>query len=46
MDFKFVSHGLWSEKQNILRQHMHKKEFNLLNSKVSTLPWAGDDYLL
>jgi hypothetical protein len=25
MDFKFVSHGLWSEKQNILRQHMHKK---------------------
>ena len=23
IDFKFVSHGLWSEKQNILRQHMH-----------------------
>ena len=28
MDFKFVSHGLWSEKQNILLQHMHKKEFS------------------
>ena len=27
MDFKFVSHGLWSEKQNILLQHMHKKNF-------------------
>ena len=27
MDFKFVSHGLWLEKQNILLQHMHKKEF-------------------
>ena len=27
MDFKFVSHGLWSEKQNILLQHMYKKNF-------------------
>jgi hypothetical protein len=25
MDFKFVSHVLWSEKQNIVLQHMHKK---------------------
>jgi hypothetical protein len=25
-----VSHGLWSEEQNILRQHMHKKEFWIL----------------
>jgi hypothetical protein len=33
MDFKFVSHGLWSEKQNILRQHMHKKEFWILTIK-------------
>jgi hypothetical protein len=33
MDFKFVSHGLWSEKQNILRQHMHKKEFWILANK-------------
>ena len=23
MDFKFVSHRLWSEAQNILRQHIH-----------------------
>jgi hypothetical protein len=29
MDFKFVSHGLWSEEQNVLLQHMHKK--NLTN---------------
>ena len=29
MDFKFVSHGLWSEKQNILLQHMHKKNFGV-----------------
>ena len=33
MDFKFVSHGLWSEKQNILLQHMHKKEFWILTNK-------------
>jgi hypothetical protein len=33
IDFKFVSHGLWSEKQNILRQHMHKKEFWILTNK-------------
>ena len=34
MDLKFVSHGLWSEKQNILRQHMHKKkEFWILTNK-------------
>ena len=24
IDFKFVSHGLWSEKQNIIRQHIHR----------------------
>ena len=33
MDFKFVSHGLWSEKQNILLQHMHKKERWILINK-------------
>ena len=33
MDFKFVSHGLFSEKQNILLQHMHKKEFGILTNK-------------
>ena len=33
MDFKFVSHGLWSEKQNILLRHMHKKEFWILTNK-------------
>ena len=33
IDFKFVSHGLWSEKQNILRQHMHKNEFWILTNK-------------
>ena len=33
MDFKFVSHGLFSEKQNILLQHMHKKEFWILTNK-------------
>ena len=32
MDFKFGSHGLWSEKQNIL-QHIHKKEFWILTNK-------------
>ena len=25
MDFKFVSYKLWTEKHNILRQHMHKR---------------------
>ena len=33
MDFKFASHGLWSEKQNVLLQHMHKKEFGILTNK-------------
>ena len=33
MQFKFVSHGLWSEEQNILLQHMHKKEFWILINK-------------
>jgi hypothetical protein len=34
MDFKFVSHGLWSETQkNILLQHMLKKEFWILTNK-------------
>ena len=33
MDFKFVSHGLWSKKQNIPLQHMHKKEFWILTNK-------------
>ena len=32
MDFKFVSHALFSEKQNIL-QHMHKREFWMLTNK-------------
>ena len=33
MDFKFVSNGQWSEKQNILLQHMLKKEFWILTNK-------------
>ena len=33
IDFKFVSHRLWSEKQNVLLQHMHKKEFSILTNK-------------
>ena len=33
MDFKFASHALWSEKQNILLQHMLKKEFWILTNK-------------
>ena len=33
MDFKFASHGLWSEKQNILLHHMLKKEFWILTNK-------------
>ena len=33
MDLKFVSHRLWSEAQNILRQHMHKEEFGILTIK-------------
>ena len=37
MDFKFVSHGLFSEKQNILLQHMHKKEFWILTKKCENI---------
>ena len=33
MDFKFVSDKLWSKKQNILRQHMHEREFWILTNK-------------
>ena len=33
MDFKFVFQGPWSEKHNILCQHMHKKEFCILTIK-------------
>ena len=33
MVFKFVSHKLSSKKQNILRQHMHKREFWILINK-------------
>ena len=33
MDLKFVSYGLWSEKQNILLQHMRVKEFWILTNK-------------
>ena len=33
VDFKFVSCGLWSEKQNIILQHMHKKEFWIFTNK-------------
>ena len=31
IDFNVGSYGLWSEKQNILLQNMHKKEFELLS---------------
>ena len=30
MDFKFVSHGLWSE---VLLQHMHEKEFWIFTNR-------------
>ena len=49
MDFTFASHGLWSEKQNILLQHMLKKEFwiltnkcgnNLKNENKAEWPWV------
>ena len=33
MDFKFVSHELWSEKQNIFLRHMHNNEFWILSNK-------------
>ena len=33
MDLKFVSHRLWSKKQNILLPHMLKKEFCILTNK-------------
>ena len=33
MGFKFVSRELWSKKQNILRQHIHKREFWILTNK-------------
>ena len=32
MDFKFVSYGLFSKKQNILLQHMHKEVWILTNT--------------
>ena len=32
MDFKFVSHVIWSKKQNIL-EHMHGKESSILTNK-------------
>ena len=46
MGFKFVSHKLWSKKQNILRQHMHKREFwinksgnNIKHENEAEGPW-------
>ena len=30
MGFKFFFHKLWSKMQNILRRHMHKREFWIL----------------
>ena len=33
VSFKFVSHRLWSEAQDILRQHMHKTKFGILTIK-------------
>ena len=37
MNFMFVSHGLFSEKQNILLEHMHKKEFWILTKNLETI---------
>ena len=31
--FLFISHRLWSETQNMLRQHTHKEEFGILTNK-------------
>ena len=48
MDFKFDSHWLFSEKQNILLQHMHKKNFGswLINVEIilntKTRLWSHD----
>ena len=33
MDFKFISQGLWSKKQNNLFQRMLEKEFWILTNK-------------
>ena len=42
MDLKFASHGLWSEKQNVL-QHMHKKNFGFspINVKITRKQGLG-----
>ena len=37
MDFKLVSHGLWSEKQNMLLQYIHKKFWILTNERGNNL---------
>ena len=36
MYFMFVFQEPWSEKHNILRQHVHKKEFWILTIKCGT----------
>jgi hypothetical protein len=41
-DFKFFSHGLCTEKQNILLQHMHKKEFFILTNKCISIIYLMD----
>ena len=38
MNFKFVPHALWVEKQNILLQHMRKEEFYILTNKCGSKP--------
>ncbi len=35
MDFKFFSHGLCTEKQNILLEHMREKEFFILTGPIN-----------
>jgi hypothetical protein len=35
-DFKFFSHGLYTDKQNILLQYMHENEFFILSNKCGT----------
>ena len=43
-DFKFFSHGLCTEKQNILLQHMHEKKFwiliNTYGNNLIIMTWS------
>jgi hypothetical protein len=42
-DFKFFSHGLCTEKQNILLQHMHEKHFWILINTYGNKHWHENE---